>query len=190
LKNHKWRFYRFRRKHKGWYLTISAVVLGIFASLLIFTGLRFFYPKGIEAKSSIPVTSHHTLAEKSQVASHSTKKQGTSKPSTAEVVASSKESPKTVTSTTAQNSSSEAEETPTSTSQESDSSPVTYTATVGDFTRTSNISQSDAQTMAQAAYDEQIAQEKALQQSAEDLKASIERENPDTQVNIIQEDNQ
>ncbi len=166
------------------------MVLGIFASLLIFTGLRFFYPKGIEAKSSIPVTSHHTLAEKSQVASHSTKKQGTSKPSTAEVVASSKESPKTVTSTTAQNSSSEAEETPTSTSQESDSSPVTYTATVGDFTRTSNISQSDAQTMAQAAYDEQIAQEKALQQSAEDLKASIERENPDTQVNIIQEDNQ
>lgn len=44
--------------------------------------------------------------------------------------------------------------------------------------------------MAQAAYDEQIAQEKALQQSAEDLKASIKRENPDTQVNIIQEDNQ
>lgn len=166
------------------------MVLGIFASLLIFTGLRFFYPKRIEAKSSIPVTSHHTLAEKSQVASHSTKKQETSKPSTAEVVASSKESPKTVTSTTAQNSSSEAEETPTSTSQESDGSPVTYTATVGDFTRTSNISQSDAQTMAQASYDEQIAQEKALQQSAEDLKASIERENPDTQVNIIQEDNQ
>lgn len=165
------------------------MVLGIFASLLIFTGLRFFYPKGIEAKSSIPVTSHHTLAEKSQVASHSTKKQETSKPSTAEVVASSKESPKTVTSTTVQNSSSEAEETPTSTSQESDSSPVTYIATVGDFTRTS-ISQSDAQTMAQAAYDEQVAQEKALQQSAEDLKASIERENPDTQVNIIQEDNQ
>ncbi|MGO3380085.1 MAG: hypothetical protein ACTIL5_10360 [Lactococcus cremoris] len=64
---------------------------------------------------------------------------------------------------------------------------MTYTATVGDFTRTSNISQSDAQTMAQAAYDEQIAQEKALRQSAEDLKASIERENPDTQVNIIQE---
>ena len=44
--------------------------------------------------------------------------------------------------------------------------------------------------MAQAAYDEQVAQVKALQQSAEDLKASIERENPDAQVNIIQEDNQ
>lgn len=166
------------------------MVLGIFASLLIFTGLRFFYPKGIEAKSSIPVTSHHTLSGKSKAASQSTKKQETSKSSTAEVIASSKGSHEIVTSTTAQNSSSETEETPTSTSQESDNSPVTYTATVGAFTRTSNISQSDAQTMAQEAYDEQVAQEKALQQSAEDLKASIERENPDTQVNIIQEDNQ
>ena len=163
------------------------MVLGFFASLLIFSGLRFFYPKGIEAKSSIPVTSHHTLAGKSQAVSHSTKKQGTSKSSTAEVVASSKESPKTIPSTTVQNSSSETEETPTSPSQESESSPVTYTATVGAFTRTSSISQEDAQANAQAAYDEQIAQEKALQQSAEDLKASIERENPDTQVNIIQE---
>lgn len=67
---------------------------------------------------------------------------------------------------------------------------MTFSATVGAFTRTSKISQSDAQTMAQAAYDEQVAQEKGLQQSAEDLKASIERENPDTQVNIIQEGNQ
>lgn len=190
MKNHKWRFYRFRRKHRGWYLTINVVVIGFSTSLLIFTGLRFLYLKGIEAKPPIPVTSHHTLAGKSQAVSQSIKKQETSKSSTAEVVASSKESPKTVTSTTAQNSSSETEETPTSTSQESDSSPVTYTATVGAFTRTSNISQSEAQTMAQAAYDEQLAQEKALQQSAEDLKASIERENPDTQVNIIQEDNQ
>lgn len=166
------------------------MVLGIFASLLIFTGLRFLYPKGIEAKSSIPVTSHHTLAEKSQAVSHSKKKQETSKSSSAEVVASSKEPPKTVISTTVQNSSSETEETPTSTSQELESSPVTYTATVGAFSRTSSISQEDAQASAQAAYDEQVAQKKALQQSAEDLKASIERENPGTQVNIIQEDNQ
>ncbi|MCT0076696.1 hypothetical protein [Lactococcus lactis] len=187
MKNHKWRFYRFRRKHKGWYLTLSVGVLGLLASLLVFSGLRFFYPKGIEAKDSIPVTSHHTLAEKSQVVSRSTKKQEASKSSTAEVVASSKESPKTVTSTTAQNSSSETEETPTNTSQELESSPVTYTATVGAFTRTSNNSQSDAQASAQAAYDEQVAQEKALQQSATNLKASIERENSDTQVNIIQE---
>ncbi|WDA67610.1 hypothetical protein [Lactococcus lactis] len=188
MKNHKWRFYRFRRKHKGWYLTLSVVCVGLFASLLIFAGLHFLYPREIDTKSSIPVTSHHTLVEKSQATSRSTKKQETSKSSTAEVVASSKESPKTVPSTTAQNSSLVTEETPTSTSQESDSSPVAYTATVGAFTRTSNISQSDAQTMAQAAYDEQVAQEKALQQSAEDLKASIERENPDTQVNIIQEE--
>lgn len=166
------------------------MVLGVFVSLLVFTGLRFFYPKGIEAKPSIPVTSHHTLAGKSQAPSRSIRKQEPTKSSTAEVVASSKESPKTVTSTTTQGSSSETEETPTSTSQESESSPVTYTATVGAFTKTSNISQSDAQAMAQAAYDEQVAQEKALQQRAEDLKASIERENPDTQVNIIQGDNQ
>ena len=190
MKNHKWRFYRFRRKHKGWYLTLSVVVLGFFASLVILIGIYFFYPKRVETRPSVPSTSYHTLTGKSQAVSHSTKKQETSKSSTAEVVASSKETPKTVTSTTAQSSSSEAEETPTSISQESESTPVTYTATVGAFTRISNISQSDAQTMAQAAYDEQVAQEKALQQSAEDLKASIERENPDAQVNIIQENNQ
>lgn len=130
------------------------MVLGFFASLLIFSGLRFFYPKGIEAKSSIPVTSHHTLSGKSKAASQSTKKQETLKSSTAEVIASSKENPKAVPSTTVQNSSSETEETPTNVAQESESSPVTYTAAVGAFTRTSNISQSDAQTMAQAAYDE------------------------------------
>lgn len=190
MKNHKWRFYRFRRKHKGWYLTLSVVCVGLFASLLIFAGLHFLYPKETDTKDSIPSASNHTLAGKSQATSRSTKKQEVSKSSTAEVVASSKESTKTVPSTTTQSSSSKTEEAPTSTSSESESSPVTYTATVGAFTRTSNISQSDAQTMAQAAYDEQVAQEKALQQSAEDLKASIERENPDTQVNIIQEDNQ
>lgn len=190
MKIQKWRFYRFRRKHRRWYLTISVVILGIFATLLIIIGLRFFYPKGIETKSSIPVTSHHTLAGKSQALSRSTKKQEVSKSSVSEASASSKESPKTVVSTPAQNSSSETEERSTSISQESETALVTYTATVGAFTRMSNISQSDAQAMAQAAYDKVIAQEKALQQSAEDLKASIERENPDTQVNIIQEDTQ
>ncbi|WP_270245071.1 hypothetical protein [Lactococcus lactis] len=190
MQNHKWRFYRFRRKHKGWYLTLSFGALSFIASLLILIGICFFYPKRVETSPSVPAPSYHTLSGKTQAPSRSPKKQETSKSSTAEIVASSKESPKTVTSTTVQNSSSETEETPTSTSQELESSPVTYTATVGAFTRTSSISQEDAQASAQAAYDEQVAQEKALQQSAEDLKASIERENPDTQVNIIQEGNQ
>jgi cytoskeletal protein RodZ len=184
LKKYKWRFYRFRRKHKGWCLTLIVGLLGLFASLLVFSGLRFFYPKGIEAKSTIPVTSHHTLANKSPASSQSSKKHEVSKSSTSDVVSSSKEIPKTAASSSLQPLSPEKVETTTSIPQNSELSPVTYnTDTEDDSTR--RVSQENVQKNAQAAYDEQIAQEKALQQSAEDLKASIERESPDTQVNII-----
>lgn len=186
MKNYRWRFYRFRRKHKGWYLSLSVGVLGLLASLMIVSGLRFFYPKGIEAKATIPVTSHQTLAGKPQSSSRPLKKQISSQSSSA-VATSSEAAPQISASTTVQNPTLEPKAQRASNQEQPEVPSVSYTATVGDFTRTSSISQEKAQTNAQAAYYEQLAQERVLQQSAEDLKTSIEQENPDTQVNIIQE---
>jgi hypothetical protein len=60
-----------------------------------------------------------------------------------------------------------------------------YQATVGQFSRTSTISQEDAQNKAQEAYNQAQAQEEATQQEAERIKQSIQANEPNVQVNVI-----
>lgn len=65
--------------------------------------------------------------------------------------------------------------------------PIFYQATVGQFSMTSTISQVDAQNKAQEVYVQAKEQEQANQQEAERIKQSILNEDPDAQVNIIQQ---
>ena len=186
LKIYKWRFYRFRRKHKGWYLTLLTGILGLVAGLMITLGLSFFYPKGMDSKTAIPMTAHQTLAEgKNSTAQKVEEKSESQSALKASPLPKEEPSAPAVTSTT--QAPPQGKASVQETAPQPSAPPVTYTATVGAFTRSSTISQTDAQTKAQVAYDEQIVQEKANRQRAEEIKASIERESPGMIVNIIQE---
>ncbi|AYG01153.1 hypothetical protein [Lactococcus allomyrinae] len=61
---------------------------------------------------------------------------------------------------------------------------VTYTATIGNYTRTSTLSQANANQLAQAAYDAAIAKEKQYEEEAEQIKTSILEKDPTAIVNI------
>lgn len=166
----------------------STLVLGGLSVTFILILSGAMWLSGIGGSAHVATTSKHTLKSKPAKSKISRISQTKSDASQKQVSSSSESSSQPIIpESTTQNSVEYTSQTPQTVTQPSISSQETFIATVGQFTRTSEVSQQEAQQLAQAAYNAYQAEVEANRQEAERIKASIQAEDPNTQVNIIQQ---
>lgn len=162
----------------------KSLLLGLLTTMCLIALFFALWLSGIGRQEKVPETAQKTLQGKSK-AQKQAKVSKASHPSS--------EVPRSTTQNTT-TSVSKVDETPayiapSSAQKEVESiqsnEPVVYQATVGQFSKTSTLSQADAQNQAQEAYNQ--AQEQANRQEAERIKSSIEQDDPNAEVNIIQQ---